>query len=228
MNVIVKVLVVITIVVLGAVGFAYSGLYNVSASSPHSGVATWYLSTVSRHSIMRQARDIPVPDLTNDALLRAGISDFDAMCVACHGAPGIQPAAVGRGLNPAAPDLTQSAIDMSPAELFWVTRNGVRMTGMPAWGATHDDEAIWPVVAFMTKLPSLDAERYRSLLGSATGAGHHAGDDRGRHDHSETEASSTAQDSNAGSAASPSAADHENESPAETPDHHDHGHDHKH
>lgn len=45
---------------------------------------------------------------------------------------------------------------------------------MPAWGVTHDDEALWPVVAFMNTLPGLSADDYQALLASAAGAGHHA------------------------------------------------------
>ncbi len=51
------------------------------------------------------------------------------------------------------------------------------MTGMPAWGASHDDEALWPVVAFMTVLPALNADSYQTMLASAEDSGHHAADD---------------------------------------------------
>ena len=47
------------------------------------------------------------------------------------------------------------------------------MTGMPAWGATHEDDALWPVVSLMLKLPELDADSYQALLASAEGMGHH-------------------------------------------------------
>lgn len=160
--------------ILAMLGFAYSGFYNVSAASPHSAIVNWYLSTTSHASIERRARDIDVPDLGDEALVLAGASDFDAMCAACHGAPGRDPEAVGLGLNPPAPDLAEEAAEMDPAELFWVTKNGIKMTGMPAWGATHDDDSIWPVVAFMMRMPELDATAYEELLGAAAGAGHHA------------------------------------------------------
>ncbi len=169
-------------------GFAYSGLYDVSASSPHSGVVNWLLSTTSRASIERHASNVNVPDLSNESLARAGINDFNAMCIGCHGAPGQAPEAMGQGLNPPAPDLAESAAHMNPAELFWVTKHGIRMTGMPAWGATHGDEALWPVVAFMTLLPELDAVRYQVLLASADGVGHHeAGNDSAGHEHGDTD-----------------------------------------
>lgn len=230
MKIVMGLLVAAAIVVAGALGFAYSGLLDVRASSPHSGLVNWYLSTVSHASIERRAKDVTVPDLTGDALVRAGVNDFEAMCVVCHGAPGKPPAAVGQGLNPAAPDLAESAAHMSPAELFWVTKNGIRMTGMPAWGATHDDNAIWPVVAFVSRLPDLDAERYQSLLTSAAGIGHHAGsDDHGEHDHGAVEPSgSAAMDADHGHPMSPSAIDDKDSPPPAEADDHDDGHDHEH
>ncbi len=174
-------------VAIGAILYAFSGIQDVSARSPHSGVISWLLSTTSHASIERRASDIDVPDLSDASLARAGIKDFDAMCAACHGAPGREPEAMGQGLNPPAPDLAESAAHMQPAELFWVTKNGLKMTGMPAWGATHDDDALWPVVAFITTLADLDAEGYEALLASAAGMGHHAGgDEQGSHDHGET------------------------------------------
>jgi hypothetical protein len=106
----------------------------------------------------------------------AGVNDFEEMCVQCHGAPGKRPAAVGQGLNPPAPDLAESANKMTAAELFWVTKHGIKMTGMPSWGKTHEDDALWPVVALMTALPDLDAAAYDRLLNRAEGMGHHASD----------------------------------------------------
>lgn len=174
MNIVVKLAFGVCLAGLLAVGFAYSGVYDVGASNPHSRLVHWFLTTTSQASIERQSRGIEVPDLDDEALIFAGINDFNSMCVACHGAPGKNPEAVGQGLNPAAPDLAKSAANLKPAELFWVTKHGIRMTGMPAWGATHDDQAIWPVVAFLTKLPDLDQSSYQEMLAVAKGRGHHS------------------------------------------------------
>ncbi len=165
------------IVVIGAAAFAYSGFIDVSASSSHNGFVSWLLATTSHASIERRSGNVDVPNLDDDSLVRAGVNDFDSMCAGCHGAPGQQPEAMGQGLNPSPPNLAESAEHMTPAELFWVTKHGIRMTGMPAWGATHDDEALWPVVAFMLALPELDADGYQALLASAAGSDHHAPDD---------------------------------------------------
>ncbi len=174
MKILTTITIAVAIGVIAVIGFAYSGIYDVSAASSHGSIVNWLLSTTSHSSIERQAKDIEVPSLNGDALARAGVNDFNGMCAGCHGAPGQDPEAMGQGLNPPPPDLAESAAEMSPAELFWVTKNGIKMTGMPAWGATHDDDAIWPVVAFMTRLPELDESGYQELLASAEGLGHHA------------------------------------------------------
>ena len=176
MKIFTKILIAGAVDATAIVVFAFSGIYDVSASASHSSIVTWLLSTTSHASIERQAKGIEVPDLDDDALARAGVNDFNGMCAGCHGAPGKTPEAMGQGLNPPPPDLAESAAEMSAAELFWVTKNGIKMTGMPAWGATHDDDAIWPVVAFMTRLPQLDEPGYQELLADAKGLGHHSND----------------------------------------------------
>jgi len=174
MKILITIAALVAALLFGTIGFAYSGFYDVAASSEHGRFSNWLLSITSHASIARRAADIEVPDLGDATLIQAGVSDFDAMCSGCHGAPGKAPEAMGQGLNPAAPDLAESAAAMSPSELFWVTKHGIRMTGMPAWGATHDDDSLWPVVAFMTGLPRLDEAGYQALLADADGAGHHA------------------------------------------------------
>ena len=184
MKILSTLIVAAAIVVLGVIGFAYSGFYDVSASASHNGIVHWLLSITSDASIERHAGAVEVPDLDDEARVLAGVNDFNSMCIGCHGAPGIEPEAMGQGLNPPAPDLAEEAAEMTPAELFWVTKHGISMTGMPAWGVTHDDSSIWPIVALMIKLPGLDEAGYQSLLASAQGHGHHADDSSGgQHSH---------------------------------------------
>lgn len=191
MKTLITLIIAVAVAMLCLVGYAYSGLYDVSASSSHSGFVEWLLSTTSHASVERRASDVEIPELDDEALILAGINDFDSMCAACHGAPGRDPEAMGKGLNPPAPDLAEEAGEMTPAELFWVTKHGIKMTGMPAWGATHDDDSIWPVVAFMTRLPELDESGYEQMLTDAEGQGHHAGEAADEeHSHDESEESS--------------------------------------
>lgn len=81
----------------------------------------------------------------------------------CHAAPGRSVPPMAKGLNPEAPTLVEEAEEMSAAELFWVTRNGIRFTGMPAWTASLNDAQIWDVVAFMKTLPEMKSADYDAL-----------------------------------------------------------------
>ena len=88
------------------------------------------------------------------------------MCSGCHLAPGMKRTEISQGLYPRAPELRRGS-NLTPAEEFWVVKHGVKMSGMPAWGVTHNDELLWDVVAFLRKLPELTADRYQALVKSA-------------------------------------------------------------
>lgn len=88
---------------------------------------------------------------------------YDSMCAGCHAAPGVEAGVVAQGLLPEPPELVEEAAEWSAPELFWITKHGVRMTGMPAFGPTHSDQEIWDVVAFLGHLPGMSAAEYASL-----------------------------------------------------------------
>lgn len=159
---------------VGVLGFAYSGIFNIAATATHDPVTNWLLTTTRNRSIEMRAQDIEVPDLDNEKLQLAGLNDYNSMCTECHTAPGRAPSSLAKGLNPPAPDLAEEALEKPPEVLFWATKNGIRMTGMPAWGISHSDEEIWPVIAFLQVLPDLDGEDYKEMLEEAQGMGHHA------------------------------------------------------
>jgi mono/diheme cytochrome c family protein len=56
---------------------------------------------------------------------------------------------------------------MTDAETFWVVKKGIKMTGMPAFGPTHDDEELWGIVAFWRRLPGMKPEQYKEVVESA-------------------------------------------------------------
>ena len=154
---------VVVVVGVVGVGFVYSGMYNVSAVPPDGRLVEWVMGTTMDHSVARHAESIQPPRLDDPAMYRLGFQHYREMCVECHGAPGIDIGDTGQGLRPDPPELVESAGDWTPGQLFWITKNGVRMTGMPAWGATHSDDKIWAIVAFTRRLPKLSEDDYRKL-----------------------------------------------------------------
>jgi mono/diheme cytochrome c family protein len=149
-----------------AVGI-YAGLYNIAADIPHTQPIYWLFETVRDRSVASRARDIVVPnDLNDPNRISRGAGQYADMCSGCHLAPGMKRTEISRGLYPRAPELRRKT-DLTPAEQFWIVKHGVKMTGMPSWGVTHDDELLWDVVAFVRKLPELTPEQYETVVKNA-------------------------------------------------------------
>ena len=150
-----------------AVVAIYAGLYNIAADVPHTQPVYWLLDTIRHRSVVTRARDIVVPNDLDDAnRISKGAGQYAEMCSGCHLAPGMKRTEISQGLYPRAPELRRGT-DLTPAEQFWIVKHGVKMTGMPAWGITHNDELLWDVVAFLQKLPELSADEYQALVKSA-------------------------------------------------------------
>lgn len=155
------------LVAAGAVlAVALSGTVNVAASEADGRGMEWALSTIARRSVERHARTVAAMPPLDSADLVHGLDHFHAMCVDCHGAPGFERSEAGEGLNPPAPDLVEviEEEEWSDAELFWIIKNGIRMTGMPAFGPTHGDRDLWAIVAITSELPSLGEDEYRARI----------------------------------------------------------------
>jgi mono/diheme cytochrome c family protein len=171
----------------------HTGLYNIAADVPHTQPVYWLFETVRDRSVATRARDIVVPkDLDDANRISKGAGQYAEMCSGCHLAPGMKRTEISRGLYPRAPELRRQT-DLTPAEQFWIVKHGVKMTGMPAWGVTHQDEFLWDVVAFVRKLPQLTPEQYETLVKNApkheelmqemdTGSDH---EQNGEHEHHE-------------------------------------------
>ena len=155
------------LLVVAAVVAIYAGLYNIAADVPHTQPVYWLFDTVRERSVAARARDIVVPNDLGDAnRISKGAGEYAEMCSGCYLAPGMKRTEISQGLYPRAPELRRKT-GLTPAEQFWIVKHGLKMTGMPAWGVTHDDELLWDVVAFVRKLPELTPEQYEALVKNA-------------------------------------------------------------
>ena len=104
------------------------------------------------------------------------------MCASCHLAPGQAGSELRQGLYPLPPDLTaEKAEKADPRRAFWVIKHGVKISAMPAWGATHDDTTIWSMVAFLQTLPkppALNAVRQAASAAAPGGSNSATGSPR--------------------------------------------------
>lgn len=159
-----------TVVVLAVIGSAvaalsYSGVYNIAADEPHWSITDRALGTIRERSIAVRAAPLQVPNLADPAMIRLGAEHYAEMCTGCHLAPAMAETDMRQGLYPKPPNLTQRRA-RGPGESFWIIKHGIKMSAMPAWGSSHDDQTIWAIVAFLQQLPTLDEQEYASLTGT--------------------------------------------------------------
>jgi mono/diheme cytochrome c family protein len=194
--------VVTVLVVLAIGGFIFAtGRFNVAANAPPDlteKLAPWVLDK----ALERRAREVTDPIAKDPGAVARGLSDYREDCLICHGAPGVDAAEFQEGMNPTPPGIDAAVVqNLSDAKLFWVIKNGIRMSGMPAFGLNAKDDEIRDIVAFVRHVPQLtDAERHALKSGAGPDKGDHEGGEAGAEPHSQRGATPAASPTPAASA----------------------------
>ncbi|MET3915664.1 mono/diheme cytochrome c family protein [Variovorax sp. OAS795] len=158
--------ILLTVAALGLAGAAvgalvvYGGLYNVAATVQHTQPVHSLLETAMHRSVKLRARSIETPRLDDEAMVLRGAACFRDKCVQCHGAPGVAQGDIGKSMQPLPGPLVDARHHWAPRELYWITRHGIKMSGMPAWEYRLSDDELWAVVAFLARLPDLSPRQY--------------------------------------------------------------------
>jgi cytochrome c553 len=141
-----------------------SGIVPIKASSGHWAITAAFVDYAKRRSVATHSWGLQAPDLDHDALVLRGAAHYETACLPCHGGPGrpIPPAV--SAMTPPPPELDARLARWSPEELFSIVKHGIKFTGMPAWPVQPRDDEIWAMVAFLRRLPGLDAAAYRRLV----------------------------------------------------------------
>jgi len=153
---------IVVLIGASAGSFVGLGLYDVAGNTPHTQPVYLFLEITKRQSVRRQARHIDVPPLQASSLQARGAVCYRDHCLQCHGAPGIGPAPIGLSMQPLPGPLADATHHWSLAEIYWITRNGLKMTGMPAWQHRLHERDLWAVVAFVQQMPRLQPTDLRA------------------------------------------------------------------
>jgi mono/diheme cytochrome c family protein len=104
-----------------------------------------------------------------DDMIGEADEHFVEHCGVCHGSDGRGNTTIGQNLYPRAPDMTEpDTQQLSDGELYYIISNGIRLTGMPAWGSEDTSEAIWDLVSLIRRLPKLSPDESKRLQMLAT------------------------------------------------------------
>jgi mono/diheme cytochrome c family protein len=150
-----RVIIVFAIIGAGAVA-AVVGFNRIKLDALHEPgpVETFLATNVKKILIARSSRQgIPPAPTDLKASIKEGESVYGTDCSMCHGMDGHSPTDNGRWMYPRAADLTSPTIQQySDRELFWIVKNGIRLSGMPAFGRVESDEHIWDLVHYVKTL----------------------------------------------------------------------------
>jgi cytochrome c len=161
-KIIFTIFITLSVIALAFIIYIESGSYDISQLTPHNNFTKWVIRTTKHKSIEKCLENIVEPtNLGDSSVIIEGFRHYRSMCSMCHSAPGERPDEMALGLYPKPPLIYKHKEQEDPKEFFWIIKNGIKMTSMPAYGPTHADERIWAITAFVTgKLNKMTSGEY--------------------------------------------------------------------
>ena len=156
---------------LGVLGVGVIALgvvkHGISARDKPTAAETSIATGLRRLAMPAGQRNLRNPTPVDEAGLKEGMEHFADHCAMCHGNDGKGMTEMGRNMYPKSPDMTSRRTQsLSDGEIFYIIKNGVRLTGMPAWGeGSHEDQDNWHLVQFIRHLPKITAEELEEMEG---------------------------------------------------------------
>jgi mono/diheme cytochrome c family protein len=143
--------IIVLIIIAAAYGVTHVNISALPKPGPfETSIATtakdWYISRAARSSL-------PAAPENTASRISAGETLFGMGCATCHGQDGRKPTPIGESMYPRVIDLGSPAVQrMSDGELFWVIKNGIRLSGMPGFAKVESDEQIWELAYYVRSL----------------------------------------------------------------------------
>jgi mono/diheme cytochrome c family protein len=149
---------IIAAIVAGVAAFLFVkiGMAGFSAKPDPGRLETWLAYRGRDVALPSSVKKLTNPVADSPEVQKEARAHWADHCAVCHANNGSGDTMIGRGLYPRAPDMrARTTQQRSDGELFWDIENGVRMTGMPAWGGTDAGQDSWKLVRFIRHLPEL-------------------------------------------------------------------------
>jgi mono/diheme cytochrome c family protein len=140
----------VVLIVIGLMHFSLTAL-------PEPGPLETRIANLAKHFVIRLAsrQGIPPRPVDTNANVETGGTHYGLDCGICHGVDGRAQTSPGRWMYPRATDLSSKRVQSySDQELFWIIKNGIRFTGMPAFGKIETPDHIWGLVNYVRTLPN--------------------------------------------------------------------------
>jgi len=151
--------------VAGAAAFGWMTIRRGFSARDNPSALEAYLAKTARNlSIPASERDAKNPFAPTAEVLGEARAHFADHCATCHGNDGSGKTEIGQNLYPKTPDLRQSETQsLTDGQIYYIIHNGIRLTGMPAWGGPGEDDDSWKLVLFIRHLPQMTPQEMKEM-----------------------------------------------------------------
>ena len=157
------VVVTLLVAILGSFAYLRLGFAEVRGDLPPSNWEKALMFSSAHASVRRRAPELPNPIPPTDENLIAGAKIYSEECSGCHGAVG-KADEIGDSLYPPIPQLAKVGTTYTEAQIFWVAKHGIRLSGMFANGKWDSDQKLWTVAAYIKRIKSLPPRVQQELI----------------------------------------------------------------
>jgi mono/diheme cytochrome c family protein len=163
-----RVFIVLVLMLAGACLYGWSILERgFSAKGEPSSVEAFVARRLRRLATPATARDAKNPIQPTPEVLAGAMAHYADHCATCHGNDGKGETLIGRGLYPKPPDMTAADTQqLTDGELYYIIENGIRFTGMPAFGedpGSLENKESWDLVHFIRHLPYITNDEIAAM-----------------------------------------------------------------
>jgi mono/diheme cytochrome c family protein len=159
------------VIIVGGIFVAKQGYISVEADQPLPAFEKKFAMWAVDASADRHAPNQKNPMQPADENLVEGAKIYLNHCAGCHGLPSNPDSQFGRSFFPPVPQFFKDAPDMPDNQNFYITQHGIRWTGMPAWSKTLNEQQIWTVVTFLSRIEKLPPAALKVLEAPAPAPG---------------------------------------------------------
>jgi mono/diheme cytochrome c family protein len=151
--------------IAGATAFGWMTIRRGFSARDNPSAMEAYVATAARKlSVPASERDAKNPFAATSEVLSEGRSHFADHCATCHGNDGSGKTEIGQNLYPKPPDMRQRETqNLTDGEIYYIIHNGIRLTGMPAWGEPGKDDDSWKLVLFIRHLPQMTPQEVKEM-----------------------------------------------------------------
>lgn len=156
------VLCTLLVLAVGGYGVLKAGMVPVGADVEPGWMEKTLAHLALESRLEKEVKGMDVPMTATHDVLLSGMKGYLQNCAGCHGSLVHTDATFAKSLNPHAPQFGPRGLKDPIQEIFWLTKHGIRMSGMPSFGTMLNDDQIWHIAIFLANVKSLPEDLQRT------------------------------------------------------------------